>query len=55
MNSTKDFLLLFQLIRGVNENTLRLQEAYKDSNKDEFDAYSKKILEYQKKIAFILG
>jgi hypothetical protein len=55
MSSNEDFLLLFQLIRGIGQTATRLENAYNSSNKAEFESYKKIVLEYQKKIAFILG
>ena len=49
-----DIMLLFQLIEGINNGYSILEKAYGDSDKEKFDLAKSAILDFQKKIKFLV-
>jgi hypothetical protein len=48
-------LILLQLVRTLDENFLIFEKAYNTSDKEKFDSSKNAILDFQRKINFLIG
>lgn len=54
MTSREDIQLLAQLVDNLDTASFKLEEAYKENNKEKFEEAKNAILDFQKKISIIL-